>query len=118
VLEVRGEVFMRRDAFAKLNAGAQERGEKTFVNPRNAAAGSLRQLDPKVTERRQLDLYFYGVGAIEGWSLPRRHSEVLNALRDFGLRTCPEIDVVHGVEGCLAYYRADRRAAARARLRD
>jgi len=105
VLEVRGEVFMRRDAFAKLNAGAQQRGEKTFVNPRNAAAGSLRQLDPKITERRQLDLYFYGVGAIDGWTLPKRHSEVLGALRDFGLRTCPEIAVVHGVDGCLAYYK-------------
>jgi len=111
VIEVRGEVFMRRDAFAKLNAGAQERGEKTFVNPRNAAAGSLRQLDPRITERRSLDLYFYGVGATEGWSTPKRHSEVLAALRELGLRTCPEIDVVHGVEGCFAYYQriGDRR---------
>jgi len=89
---------MRRDAFARLNASAQERGEKTFANPRNAAAGSLRQLDPKVTERRALDLYFYGVGATEGWSVPRRHSEVLAALREVGLRTCPETGVVAGVE--------------------
>jgi DNA ligase (NAD+) len=104
VLEVRGEVFMTRKAFAQLNAGAQARGEKVFVNPRNAAAGSLRQLDPKITERRALDLYFYSVGATEGWKSPRRHSEVLKELRELGLRTCPEIDVVHGVSGCLDYY--------------
>jgi DNA ligase (NAD+) len=104
VLEIRGEVFMTRQAFARLNASAQANGEKVFVNPRNAAAGSLRQLDPRITERRVLDLYFYGVGASEGWKTPRRHSEVLAALRELGLRTCPEIDVVHGVAGCLAYY--------------
>ena len=104
VLEVRGEVFMTREAFARLNASAQANGEKVFVNPRNAAAGSLRQLDPRITERRVLDLYFYSVGTTEGWQTPRRHSEVLAALRELGLRTCPEIDVVHGVAGCLAYY--------------
>jgi DNA ligase (NAD+) len=104
VLEIRGEAFMTRAAFARLNARAQERGEKIFVNPRNAAAGSLRQLDPKITERRTLDLYFYGIGATEGWQSRPRHSEVLKELRELGLRTCPEIDVVHGVEGCLAYY--------------
>jgi DNA ligase (NAD+) len=104
LLEVRGEVFMTREAFARLNARAQERGEKVFVNPRNAAAGSLRQLDPKVTERRALDMYFYGVGATEGFKSPRRHSEVLKELRELGLRTCPESDVVHGVAGCFAYY--------------
>jgi DNA ligase (NAD+) len=112
LLEVRGEVFMRRDAFARLNATAQERGEKMFVNPRNAAAGSLRQLDAGVTERRALDLYFYGLGATQGWTLPKRHSEVLAALRGFGLRTCPDSDVVDGVEGCFDYYQriGERRA--------
>jgi DNA ligase (NAD+) len=89
VLEVRGEAFMTRAAFERMNAAQQAAGEKTFVNPRNAAAGSLRQLDPKITERRALDLYFYGVGATEGWKTPRRHSEVLAALRELGLRTCP-----------------------------
>jgi DNA ligase (NAD+) len=104
VLEVRGEVFMTRKAFAQLNAGAEVRGEKVFVNPRNAAAGSLRQLDPKITERRTLDLYFYSLGATEGFKTPRRHSDVLKELRELGLRTCPEIDVVHGVAGCLEYH--------------
>jgi DNA ligase (NAD+) len=104
VLEARGEVFMTRRSFEALNARQAERGEKTFANPRNAAAGSLRQLDPAITAERSLDLFFYGVGAIEGWTVPARHSEILAALRDFGLRTCPEIAVVHGVTGCLEYY--------------
>ena len=106
LLEVRGEVFMSRRAFEQLNRRAADNGEKTFVNPRNAAAGSLRQLDPKVTEHRALDVFFYGVGATEGWAMPRRHSELLSALRELGLRTCPEIMVVAGVAGCIEYYEA------------
>lgn len=104
VIEVRGEVFMTRRSFAELNKLAEQNSEKTFVNPRNAAAGSLRQLDPAVTERRALDVFFYGVGACEGWSLPQRHSELLAALRELGLRTCPEAELVVGVDGCLDYY--------------
>jgi DNA ligase (NAD+) len=104
VLEVRGEVFMTRRSFDQLNGRQSEKGEKTFANPRNAAAGSLRQLDPSVTASRSLDLYFYGVGAVERWSQPQRHSEVLAALRAFGLRTCPDVDVVQGAAGCLEYY--------------
>ncbi len=104
LLEVRGEVFMTRRSFEKLNRRAAGKGEKTFVNPRNAAAGSLRQLDPAVTADRSLDLFFYGLGATEGWAVPRRHSEVLAALREFGLRTCPQTDVVEGAQGCLEYY--------------
>jgi len=104
VLEVRGEVFMARRSFERLNRRAVDSGEKTFANPRNAAAGSLRQLDPRVTASRVLDLFLYGVGATEGWTSPRRHSEVLEALRGFGLRTCPEAQTCAGVEGCLAYY--------------
>jgi DNA ligase (NAD+) len=104
LLEVRGEVYMTRRSFEQLNRRAGERGEKTFANPRNAAAGSLRQLDPRVTASRSLDLFCYGVGATEGWSMPRRHSEVLAALRAFGLRTCPRIEVVSGVQGALDYY--------------
>jgi len=104
VLEVRGEVFMTRRSFEKLNLRQSEKGEKTFANPRNAAAGSLRQLDPRITASRSLDVYFYGVGTAEGWTLPQRHSEVLAALRTLGLRTCPEIDVVQGAAGCLDYY--------------
>jgi DNA ligase (NAD+) len=104
VLEVRGEAFMTRRSFERLNQRAAEAGEKSFANPRNAAAGSLRQLDPRVTAGRALDLFFYGVGATEGWTSPRRHGEVLAALRAFGLRTCPEAQLVQGVDGCLAYY--------------
>jgi DNA ligase (NAD+) len=104
LLEVRGEVFMTRRSFERLNRRQAEKGDKTFANPRNAAAGSLRQLDPSITASRALDLYFYGIGASEGWKAPRLHSEVLAALRSLGLRTCPEIDVVDGAPGCLAYY--------------
>jgi DNA ligase (NAD+) len=104
VLEARGEAFMTRKSFEALNQRALEHGEKTFVNPRNAAAGSLRQLDPSITAKRSLDVFFYGIGAVDGWTVPRRHSEVLAALREFGLRTSPEIAVVDGVTGCLEYY--------------
>jgi len=104
LLEVRGEVYMSRRSFEALNRRAAERGEKTFVNPRNAAAGSLRQLDPQVTARRRLDACFYGVGASDSWTPPRRHSELLGALRGFGLRTCPENEVVNAAAGCLDYY--------------
>jgi DNA ligase (NAD+) len=104
VLEARGEVYMTRKSFEALNLRQAGRGDKTFANPRNAAAGSLRQLDPSITAERSLDLFFYGVGAIEGWAAPQRHSEILAALREFGLRTCPETAVVDGVDGCLEYY--------------
>jgi DNA ligase (NAD+) len=103
-LEVRGEVFMPKAGFAAFNEQARERGEKTFVNPRNAAAGSLRQLDPKLTAARPLDIYIYSVGFNEGGSLPDRHSEILDQLQQWGLKTCPERKVVSGVQGCLDYY--------------
>jgi DNA ligase (NAD+) len=104
VLEARGEVFMTRKSFEALNRRGLERGEKTFVNPRNAAAGSLRQLDPSITAQRALDLYFHGIGGIDGWKPPSRHSEILSALREFGLRTCPDVAVVEGATGCLRFY--------------
>ncbi len=105
-LEVRGEVFMPRAGFEAYNKKARAAGEKTFVNPRNAAAGSLRQLDPKLTAGRPLDMYVYSVGLVEGGKLPDRHSEIIATLRSWGLKTCPESRVVRGVEGCLEYYRA------------
>lgn len=104
VLEVRGEIFMPRQAFAEYNARAIERGEKTFVNPRNAAAGSLRQLDPRLTAERPLDVFFYGIGRIQGLSEPDTHAEMLRLLRELGLRTCPDWQLVEGIQGCLAYY--------------
>ena len=104
LLEVRGEVFMPRAGFEAYNEKAREAGEKTFVNPRNAAAGSLRQLDPKLTAERPLDMYVYSVGLVEGGELPDKHSEIIDRLGEWGLKTCPERDVVNGVEGCLAYY--------------
>lgn len=104
VFEVRGEVFMTRLAFKELNRRQAEKGDKTFANPRNAAAGSLRQLDPAITAARSLDIFLYGIGAVSGWDTPDRHSKVLAELRQQGLRTCPEISVVTGVAGCLQYH--------------
>ncbi|MBT8067011.1 MAG: NAD-dependent DNA ligase LigA, partial [Gammaproteobacteria bacterium] len=104
LLEVRGEVFMPKAGFEAYNKKAAAAGEKTFVNPRNAAAGSLRQLDPKLTAARPLDMYAYSVGRIDGGDLPQTHSEVLERLQSWGLKVCPERRVVEGVEGCLAYY--------------
>jgi DNA ligase (NAD+) len=90
--------------FERLNAEAAKRGEKVFANPRNAAAGSLRQLDPRITAQRPLDIFFYAVGAIEGVDLPPLHSQTLELLRGLGLRVSPEIRRVRSVAGCLEYY--------------
>jgi DNA ligase (NAD+) len=105
VLEVRGEVFLPFAGFEKMNRDAVARGDKAYVNPRNAASGSLRQLDPRITATRPLDLYFYSVGVIEGGDIPPRQSELASWLNKLGLRTCPEARKVSGVEGCLDYYR-------------
>lgn len=105
LLEVRGEVFMPREGFERLNQQARDRGDKPFVNPRNAAAGSLRQLDPKITASRPLAMFCYAVGKVEGLAqIPDRHSDLLNCLQDWGLPLCRESTVVQGVEACLAYY--------------
>jgi DNA ligase (NAD+) len=105
LLEVRGEVFMLIAGFKAMNQRALERGERTFVNPRNAAAGSIRQLDPRLAAGRPFDVFFYGVGETDGWKLPAKHSEALQQLREWGLKTSPLIKVVQGAEGCLKYYR-------------
>jgi DNA ligase (NAD+) len=105
LIEVRGEVFMPLAGFRRMNELALERGEKTFVNPRNAAAGSLRQLDPRSTAGRPLDIFLYAVGEVAGGQVPDHHSAMLQAFRDWGLKTCPEARTVTGIEGCLAYYR-------------
>src|SRR6185503_13187713 len=105
LLEVRGEVFLPFAGFEKMNRDQQARGEKTYVNPRNAASGSLRQLDPRITAQRPLDLNFYELGVVEGGAVPERHSELAAWLNALGLRTGSEGRKVRGVEGCLDYYR-------------
>ena len=104
LIEIRGEVVMPKAGFEKLNQQQLENGEKPFVNPRNAAAGSLRQLDPKITATRPLSFYSYGVGLIEGMSLPDKHSDMMNSLKSWGLRINPESQLVKGVTGCHKYY--------------
>lgn len=106
LLEVRGEIFISNAGFKRLNAEATQRGEKGFVNPRNAAAGSLRQLDPNITATRPLEVFFYTLGVLEGAKLPQTHTEVLAMLRNWGLRVSPEVKQVRGAEGCLAYFEA------------
>jgi DNA ligase (NAD+) len=105
VLEVRGEVFMPLAGFRRFNEESAARGEKSLINPRNAAAGSLRQLDPRMTASRPLDLFIYGVGVVEGGELPPYHSETLKQLRALGFKICPQSTVVESIEGCLTYYR-------------
>jgi DNA ligase (NAD+) len=104
VLEVRGEVFMPLKGFERMNRLARESGEKVFVNPRNAAAGSLRVLDPSITAKRPLQLYFYSLGTVEGGSVPDKQSQLLKAFKGWGLPICPDAHLVHGVSGLLAYY--------------
>ena len=105
VLEVRGEVFMYLEDFLKMNQLAAAQGEKEFANPRNAAAGSLRQLDSKITAKRPLSFFAYGLGALEpqGW-LPATHEEILNRYVDLGLPVCTERKVLKSVEDMLAFY--------------
>jgi DNA ligase (NAD+) len=104
LLEVRGEVFMALAGFREMNRRAADKGDKVFVNPRNAAAGSLRQLDPRLAASRPLEIYFYGAAVVEGRGLADRHSKILERLRAWGLRTSPESRVVSGVDGLLSYY--------------
>jgi len=104
VLEVRGEIYMPRAGFEAFNQRAREKGEKAFANPRNAAAGSLRQLDPRITVSRPLSMFAHGLGTVEGVSLPPCHSETMAWLRELGFKVSSKNDVVNGVAGCLAYY--------------
>ena len=106
VLEVRGEVYMPRAGFEEFNRRARERGEKTLVNPRNAAAGSLRQLDPKMAACRPLSMLCHGVGGMGEGTLPTRYSAMMKTFQGWGLRVSPELSVVFGVEGCLGYYQS------------
>lgn len=103
-LEVRGEIYIAKSTFVRLNQEALETGGKVFANPRNAAAGSVRQLDPRLTAKRQLSMFCYSVGLVEGGELPDRHSEILQQLRQWGLRTNPATEAVRGVEACNEFY--------------
>ncbi len=106
ILEVRGEVFMSKKTFNRLNQTQQALGEKVFANPRNAAAGTLRQLDPKVAAKRHLSLYLYGWGEISGeWRQPPTYHESIKAFAQWGLPINPDSAVVTGAEGMLDYYR-------------
>ena len=104
VIEIRGEVYMSKLSFEKLNHDAIKRGTKTFANPRNAAAGSLRQLNPEITATRELSIYIYGIGVCDEFVLPQRHTEQLELLKSWGLRVSPENQMVKGEIGCLEYY--------------
>ncbi|TGD75202.1 NAD-dependent DNA ligase LigA [Mangrovimicrobium sediminis] len=110
-LEVRGEIYMPRAGFEALNASQRESGGKPFVNPRNAAAGSLRQLDPRLTASRPLEFCCYGYGLVQGGELPPEQSAILQQFREWGLRINPEMAVEEGAAGCEAYY--ERLAAKR-----
>jgi DNA ligase (NAD+) len=104
VLEVRGEVYMARADFERWNEHARLHGGKVLANPRNGAAGSLRQQDPAVTAQRPLSFFAYGIGQVEGGALPDTHSATLARLREWGFPVSDLATVVHGVDGLLAYY--------------
>jgi DNA ligase (NAD+) len=103
VVEVRGEIFMPKAGFDALNQKQIAADKKPFVNPRNAAAGALRQLDSKITATRPLEIYCYGIGEIEGMAKPASHSEAMNLIASWGCRISPELKQVQGVAGCLDY---------------
>ncbi|ASO28737.1 DNA ligase (NAD(+)) LigA [Vibrio anguillarum] len=105
-LEVRGEVFMPKAGFERLNQQALKKGEKTFVNPRNAAAGSLRQLDSKITAQRPLNFYAYSVGVIEGAELASSHYQRFLQLKGWGLPMCPETRLVSSKDEVKEYYQS------------
>lgn len=105
VLEVRGEIYMTRADFESLNNRQRAAGAKAFVNPRNAAAGAVRQLDPRITAQRPLSFFAYGVGRVEGWSAPATQSGLLDELGRLGVPVNAERAVVHGAQGLIEYHR-------------
>ncbi|ANQ85193.1 DNA ligase [Azoarcus olearius] len=114
VIEVRGEIYMRRDDFEALNNRQREAGDKVFVNPRNAAAGAVRQLDPRIAARRPLSFFAYGLGEHAGFDLPATQAELLTRLAAFGVPVCEHREVSSGPEGLIAFH--DRIAALRNEL--
>lgn len=105
VIEVRGEVYMSRKDFNRYNEKQRELGLPTLVNPRNGAAGSIRQLDPKLAAQRPLSFFAYGLGEVRGWDLPATHSAILDALKSFGLPVCDERAVVKGAQALANFHR-------------
>lgn len=105
VLEVRGEVYMRRDDFERLNERQREKGGKTFINPRNTAAGAIRQLDSRALADKKLQFFAYGLGDTQGWEQPDTHSATLDAIAAFGLPVNANRRVVQGAEGLAAFHR-------------
>ncbi|HPY42551.1 MAG TPA: NAD-dependent DNA ligase LigA, partial [Thiolinea sp.] len=103
-LEVRGEIYMPKAGFNKLNQRLAAEGAKTFANPRNAAAGSLRQLDPRLTAQRPLEMFCYAMGIAEGGTIPDKHYAILQQFKAWGLRVCPDIKIVQGASGCMEYF--------------
>ena len=106
VLEVRGEVYMRRDDFERLNERQRERGDKTFINPRNTAAGAIRQLDPALVAQRPLSFFAYGLGEVQGWDVPATHAAMLDALAAMGLPVCEHRVVAQGAAGLVQFHAA------------
>ncbi len=106
VLEVRGEVYMRRDAFEALNERQRSKGEKTFVNPRNTAAGAIRQLDSRQARDKPLSFYAYGLGEVQGWALPATQSGLLDALAEFGVPVNENRVVASGTSGLVQFHQA------------
>jgi DNA ligase (NAD+) len=104
VLEVRGEIFMNRAAFEKLNRRQLELGEKPYINPRNTAAGAVRQLDARITARRPLSFFAYGLGVVRGMPMPRRHSDLLDRLEKFGFPVDAHRAVARGAEELIAFH--------------
>ena len=114
VLEVRGEVYMRRDDFERLNAELRDRGEQTYMNPRNTVGGVVRLLDSTIAAQRPLSFYAYGLGEVQGWSIPKTHSAVLDALVEMGLPVCDERSVISGPQGLVEFHQ--RSEARRVKL--
>ena len=105
VIDIRGEVLMFKADFAKLNARQREAEQKEFANPRNAAAGSLRQLDSRITAQRTLRFFAYGIGTLEGAQMPATHTELLDWYATLGVNVCSERAIVRGAEGLLSFFR-------------